>query len=185
MDPDTMNRLPWDNNSWEVAAEIAVRSRYNAAAFMEQDCSDPRVSSSPSASNVEKVPPKPQDVPHPGNPGLSARLCAPCAVQAPAERNRMPPPRSYKACQRFRSDHAVFRLSPQPREAAWLNCLCCSMASFICCVDKKRAGPAGDLYLASALTMPEIVIGSPTLRSLILVTSQQCGLLLVRPSGLR
>jgi hypothetical protein len=41
------------------------------------------------------------------------------------------------------------------------------------------------LYLASALTLPEIVIGSPCLRSLILLTSQQCGLLLVRPSGLR
>jgi len=30
-----MNTLPWDNNSWEVAAEIAARSRYNAAAFMD------------------------------------------------------------------------------------------------------------------------------------------------------
>jgi restriction system protein len=29
-----MNRLPWDNNSWEVAAQIAARSHYNAAAIM-------------------------------------------------------------------------------------------------------------------------------------------------------
>jgi restriction system protein len=29
-----MNTLPWDNNSWEVAAEIAARSRYSAAAIV-------------------------------------------------------------------------------------------------------------------------------------------------------
>jgi restriction system protein len=29
-----MNRLPWDNNSWEVAAQIAARSPYNPAAIM-------------------------------------------------------------------------------------------------------------------------------------------------------
>lgn len=29
-----MNTLPWDNNSWAVAAQIAVRSRLNAAAIM-------------------------------------------------------------------------------------------------------------------------------------------------------
>lgn len=29
-----MNTLPWDNNSWEVAAQIAARSRRNAAAWM-------------------------------------------------------------------------------------------------------------------------------------------------------
>ena len=47
-----------------------------------------------------------------------------------------------------------------------------------------RARVAGS-YLASARTLPEIVIGSPCLRSLILLTNQQCGMWFVRPSGLR